>query len=115
MTDWTDGEPLLLYGECRACGQRWALPRERCPRCGSDKTSRRPSSGRGTVVAVTVVHRAPGGDVHPPTPFGLCLVVLAEGVRVMGRADPALAVGDHVTVAFPAGVPEFHTTSGPEG
>lgn len=89
---------------CGDCGHRWYLRREACPRCASERVTTAPASGPGTVAAVTVVHRAPR-EGHPPTPFGLCLVDLAEGVRVMCRNDPGLAVGAEVTVAVRDGLP----------
>lgn len=107
MTDWTDGAATLSYAECRGCGHRWYLPRECCPRCGSAGPARVPSSGTGTVAAITTVHRAPPGGPHPAVPFHLCLVDLDEGPRVMGRAASGLAVGDRVAVTFPDAVPEF--------
>ncbi|AEA24699.1 Zn-ribbon domain-containing OB-fold protein [Pseudonocardia benzenivorans] len=88
---------------CAPCGHRWYLRREACPRCGSQRVSTAPASGPGTVAAVTVVHRAPR-EGHPPTPFGLCLVDLAEGVRVMCRCEPGLAPGAEVRVAIEGGL-----------
>lgn len=107
MTDWTGGEPRICYDECRACARRWALPRTACPHCGAPDPHRRPSSGAGTVAAMTVVHRAPAGGHHRPTPFALVLVDLDEGVRAMGRADGVGGVGDRVLARFPDGVPSF--------
>jgi uncharacterized OB-fold protein len=59
------------------------------------------------VAAVTTVHRAPAGGHHPPTPFGICLVELDEGVRVMGRCGPGVSIGDVVAVEVPEGIPHF--------
>lgn len=87
--------PLLQI--CAARGHRWYLRRDACPACGGADVSIAPASGPGRVTAVTVVHRAPR-EGHPPTPFALCLLDLAEGVRVMCRCDPGLAVGTEVTV-----------------
>ncbi|WP_433288181.1 Zn-ribbon domain-containing OB-fold protein [Pseudonocardia sp. CA-142604] len=105
--DWTRGIPRILYSRCRRCGRRGYLPRDRCPTCGHDTIDRLPSDGVGTVTAITVVHRAPRGAEHPPTPFGICLVDLDEQVRAMGRCAPTLAVGDRVRAGFTNEVPHF--------
>ncbi|MCE3550647.1 OB-fold domain-containing protein [Pseudonocardia sp. RS11V-5] len=107
MTDWTAGEPQVCFDECRSCARRWPLPRAACPHCGTPDPQRRGAAGTGTVAALTVVHRAPEGAPHPPTPFALVLVDLDEGVRVMGRAAGVSAVGERVAVGFPDGVPSF--------
>lgn len=107
MRDWTQGVAQLVYQQCARCGHRWYLPRPACPRCAATAVERRRSTGIGTVVAVTTVHRAPAGGHHPPTPFGICLVELAEAVRVMGRCPTDLAPGDRVGVDFRDGVPRF--------
>jgi uncharacterized protein len=107
--DWTRGIPRILYSRCRPCGRRGYLPRERCPSCGHGKIDRLPSEGIGTITAITVVHQAPRGGDHPPTPFAICLVELDEQVRAMGRCAPTLTVGDRVRAGFTHGVPHFET------
>lgn len=107
--DWTRGIPRILYSRCRRCGRRGYLPRECCPACGHGEIDRVPSDGVGTITAITVVHQAPRGADHPPTPFGICLVELDEQVRAMGRCAPTLKVGDRVRAGFGHGVPLFET------
>lgn len=107
MKGWAQGVAQLVYERCGRCGHRWYLPRPCCPRCADPAVERRCSAGIGTVVAVTTVHRAPTGAPHPPTPFGICLVQLAEDVRVMGRCPADVAPGDRVGVGFPDGIPYF--------
>jgi uncharacterized OB-fold protein len=85
-----------VISECRRCTHRWYLPHDRCPNCGTTEHRRWPSTGIGTAAAVTVT-RAPSGGGHPDVPFGICLVDLDEGVRVMGRAALTTQVGDRFT------------------
>jgi len=58
------------------------------------------------------VHRAPSDDFKALAPYRIVLVDLEEGVRVMGHADPGLAIGDRVrcTVRRIAGRPLPHFT-----
>jgi uncharacterized protein len=99
--DWTAGEPVLLVRRCDACGQRWYLPRDACPRCGGVAISAEPSAGRGVVVAATTVHRTTSSE-PASGPIGIALVDLDEGVRVMGRCPPSTSIGRRVVVRFVA-------------
>ena len=82
--------------ECRACGDRWYLPRSLCRSCGSDRVENLPAGGDGVVHASTTIHRAPGPEFADAVPYGIVLVDLDEGVRVMGRAPPDIAIGTRV-------------------
>jgi uncharacterized OB-fold protein len=61
-----------------------------------------PSSGRGTVYSVTVVHRVPGPGFD--TPFALAVVDLEDGAtmltHIVGCAPAEVAVGMRVRVDF---------------
>jgi uncharacterized OB-fold protein len=61
----------------------------------------RVSAGRGAVYATTVVHRR-GED-----PYGVSLVDLDEGFRMMSRVDGEHAIGTRVRVRFEDEVPMF--------
>jgi uncharacterized protein len=104
--DWTTGIDALVISECRRCTHRWYLPHQRCPNCGTTEHRRLPSTGIGTAAAVTVT-RAPSGGSHPDVPFGICLVDLDDGVRVMGRAALTTQVGDRVHVTWEGHQPVF--------
>jgi uncharacterized OB-fold protein len=97
--DWTEGAPRLVVSRCAECGHRWYFRRPRCPRCGSPRVQRSISAGSGVVAGRTLLH--PASD----PPFGVCLVDLDEGVRVMARCDPGLGVGEDVAVTVQDGVP----------
>jgi uncharacterized protein len=86
----------LAYQSCPSCGAVQAVPRNFCHRCGARDPEWRVSEGRGTVAAVTTLNRAPTPAYRERVPYGIVLVDLAEGYRVMGHAEPGLAVGDRV-------------------
>lgn len=108
VADWTRGAPELLLQACAACGHRWYLRRPCCPRCRAPDPDLHPVAGGGRLVAVTTVHRGPGGVDTPPPPYTLALVDLDDGVRVMARCDPDARPGDHVRLYFPTDPPQPH-------
>jgi len=68
---------------CEDCGKSHFFPRVNCPHCGSTTISWHRASGKGEVHTTTTVRRRPesGGD------YNVCMVELAEGVRMMSRVD----------------------------
>ncbi|MWB78754.1 DNA-binding protein [Pseudooceanicola sp. 216_PA32_1] len=86
----------IRYQECRACGDRWALPRGLCRRCGSDDLAWQDSGGAGRVYSLTTQHRAPSRDFPVAPPWRIGLVDLDEGPRVMCHLDEAAAIGSRV-------------------
>lgn len=92
---------------CAACARHVFYPRVLCPHCGGDQLDWVPASGRGTVYSTTVVRRKPadGGD------YNVCLVDLAEGVRMMSRVaglPPAeVKIGMAVNARIAEGLVEF--------
>jgi uncharacterized OB-fold protein len=50
--------------------------------------------GHGIVHATTLVQRAPSEEFRAIVPYRIVLVDMAEGFRVMGHAEPSLAIGD---------------------
>lgn len=98
-----EGRFLIMH--CRACDRPYFYPRRYCPRCWSDDTEWRESSGRGTVYSYSVIHQNPAPPFRDWAPYAVVLVDLEEGVRVMGNWDraldfDALAVGLPVQVTF---------------
>nr|BFE38918.1 hypothetical protein GCM10010200_111690 [Actinomadura rugatobispora] len=67
----------LLIPRCADCGTRFFVPEPVCPGCLSADWSYEPSSGRGAVYSVTVVHRAPGPGFE--VPFALAVIDLDDG------------------------------------
>lgn len=96
-SDWTHGGDKLVFQQCSACHQTFYFHRSFCPSCGDAAPITLPSRGRGTVHASTLVQRAPSDEFRAIVPYCIVLVDMAEGFRVMGHADPALAIGDAVT------------------
>jgi uncharacterized protein len=89
---------------CVPCDRLVWYPRRRCHRCGSDDLRWETLSGRASVYAFTVVHRAPDPSVE--VPYVVALVDLEEGARVMTNLvgiDPQdVRVGLPVEVRFRA-------------
>jgi uncharacterized OB-fold protein len=93
--------------KCAVCAKHVFYPRVLCPHCGSDRLKWVAPSGRGTVYSTTVVRRKPadGGD------YNVCLVDLAEGVRMMSRVvsiDPQqVMIGMDVKARIAGSLVEF--------
>lgn len=91
---------LLKYLSCQDCHTAQTLYRYACRRCGSTRLTWAESSGRGEVLALTVIQRAPSDAFRGLVPYTLLLVTLAEGARVMGHGEAGLAIGDAVVACF---------------
>ena len=93
----------LTLPRCDACGHHIWYPRSWCPTCGSEAVTRVALSGRGTVYACTVLHRATG-PWAAAAPFVVAYVELEEGPRILTNIvsdDPAdVRVGDPVRARF---------------
>ena len=90
----------IRYQACLACGAAQTLPRYACRQCGSPRLEWRTASGRGTVHSVAVVMRAPSDEFRPLAPYTLAIVELEEKARLMGHAEPGVAIGDAVAADF---------------
>jgi uncharacterized OB-fold protein len=110
--DWTQGEATIAYQRCKGCGGVWYFRRDFCPRCGAREPATLQSSGRGSIYARTLVHRAPSEALRPRVPYLIALVDMEEGFRMMGQADAGLAIGERVQARFERFgetlVPYFH-------
>ena len=91
---------VLRYQRCDGCGCAQRLARYACERCGSDRLSWLDAGGTGKVYAVSEVVRAPSATFRAMVPYTLVLVDLDEGARVMGHAEPGVAIGDRVVAGF---------------
>ena len=76
-------EGRILLQRCTDCDKHIFFPRVLCPHCGGTDLSWSEASGEGTVYTTTIIRRKPerGGD------YNLCMVDMAEGVRMMSRVD----------------------------
>jgi uncharacterized OB-fold protein len=76
----------LLGSQCEACGEIALGRRNTCSNCGGSKLTEKQLSRRGTLWTYTVIRHKPPGDYKGPdpfVPFGLGLIELPEGIRVM--------------------------------
>lgn len=89
----------LAYQRCADCGAAQAFARPFCARCGG-AVSWETSAGAGRIAAMTVIHRAPTQEYRALAPYGIALVDLDEGCRIMAHAETDLAVGDRVAARF---------------
>jgi uncharacterized protein len=88
----TDGAtPTLLGSRCAACGAHHFPRHDTCPYCSTEDPAPTELSGSGTLWAWTAVTAAPPG-YEGEVPYGLGVVELPEGIRVITRlteSDPA--------------------------
>jgi len=93
----TDGAtPALLGSRCLVCGAHHFPQQDTCPYCAAEGPSPVELSRRGSLWAWTAVTAAPPG-YQGEIPFGLGIVELPEGIRIITRlsaSDPgALSPG----------------------
>ena len=78
---------LRLRGsKCAKCGEVALGQASSCPNCGSGEVADIALSTHGELWSFTIIHHRPPGDYLGPAvfePFGLGLVELAEGIRVL--------------------------------
>ena len=95
-------EHRLVVPRCEKCGRHFFPPERLCPSCGSDVWCGVDCAGTGSVVAFTVVHRAPSPDFD--VPYVVAVVALDEGCELLTNLvldDPGSAgVGMRVRVDF---------------
>lgn len=88
LTDALDdlAQVRLVGARCGACGETSLGAAEWCPNCGREGVEIVPLSDRGVLWSFTIVRHSPPGDYRGPkpfAPFGLGLVELPDGVRVL--------------------------------
>jgi len=83
----TDLDQVRLSGSrCSECGETSLGRTSLCANCGRETVSEISLSKRGTLWTYTVVRHRPPGDYKGPdpfVPFGLGLVELPDGLRVL--------------------------------
>ncbi len=91
--------PALLGSRCEACGSHLFPRTDACTYCAADAPTAVELSGRGTLWSWTAVTAPPPG-YEGDIPFGIGVVELPEGVRVITRlteSDPGrLAEGQEM-------------------
>jgi uncharacterized OB-fold protein len=95
-------EGALLIQKCRACEHFQHYARPFCLRCDSEDLEMVRSSGRGTILSYTVVHRTPYTDIA--TPYVVALIRLDENVTILSHIVEAdfgrISCDKRVTVMF---------------
>ncbi len=90
--------PSVVLQRCETCGCLSALARGFCAACGSHKVIPFAVSGRCVVWSVTCVHASTPGNQETASPFGIALVRLECGVKIMLRVPVGLIIGDRVDI-----------------
>ncbi len=90
----------LRYQRCAQCGHVQAIPRALCAHCHATSLAWQRASGRGRVLSVTTVRRAPTPAFA--TPYAIALLDMEEGFRLMAnvRGTHELAIGAPVRIVF---------------
>jgi uncharacterized OB-fold protein len=97
---WTDGADAILYQSCGACRHVWYFRRAFCPSCGDAPPQTHRASGKGMVYAATLVRRAATPEAKAHVPYGILLIDMAEGFRIMAHGDGDLKIGDCTLIEF---------------
>lgn len=110
----------LAIQRCTHCTHPFLYPRLWCPKCWAPEPKWECASGKGVVIACTVVYQAPYESYAALVPYVLAIVRLSEGPQLMANVvdcDPtAVTVGMAVTVRFEqrgdVSVPQFAPEQG---
>jgi uncharacterized OB-fold protein len=90
-----DLEQVRLQGtRCTSCNETTLGRNSVCPNCGRDELISVPLARRGELWTYTIVRHRPPGDYRGPDPFepfGLGLVELPEGLRVVAPLEADIA------------------------
>jgi uncharacterized OB-fold protein len=90
----------LAGSTCVSCGETSLGKAEVCPNCGRSTVREVPLSDRGVLWSFTVVRHQPPGDYRGPdpfVPFGLGLVELPDGLRVLSPIECSV---DQLTIGL---------------
>lgn len=80
-------EGKLLIKRCRSCSKSYYYPRRFCPACWSEDTEWVSASRLGTIYSCSAVHQNPAQPFNDLCPYGVVLVDLEEGPRMMVNWD----------------------------
>lgn len=90
----------LIGSKCGTCGEASLGKRPTCPNCGRIGIEEVPLSQKGKLWTYTVIRHRPPGDYKGPepfVPFGLGLVELPEGIRVLSPIEMDI---DHLKIGM---------------
>jgi hypothetical protein len=77
----------LRFQRCDDCRAWRHMPRYTCAACGSSKWSWALSSGRGKLYSWTVTHRSFHPAFNDDVPYGVAVVELEEGLRMVSHIE----------------------------
>lgn len=80
---------VIVVQECGACGRRRFGRLGACPYCGTVGGTDVEVSGAGVVHSFVRVHRALTAAMADDVPYAIATVELDDGVRMLGRVEPA--------------------------
>jgi uncharacterized OB-fold protein len=100
---WRNGQ--LLLQRCGGCDAVIFYPRPLCPECWSQQLSFHEATGRGRIVAFSLVHRPNHPSFNEETPIVLAEIELHEGPSMISRVVgcDADAVRSGMTVSLVTG------------
>ena len=95
----------LMIKRCKDCSKIYYYPRKFCPGCWSENTEWIESKRRGKIYTYSTVHQNPAQPFAGLCPYGVVLVDLDEGPRMMVNWDFNLSpdqmkCGMEIEVAF---------------
>ncbi|MDP3137367.1 MAG: OB-fold domain-containing protein [Burkholderiaceae bacterium] len=90
---------VLPYRGCDHCGAITFVPRLACAQCSSDMVWRE-SAGRGTVYAVTRVHKSTVTAAGMAAPYTIGYVQLDEGFLMLTTFTRPCTIGERVAIEF---------------
>jgi uncharacterized OB-fold protein len=93
-------EHELWLRHCKACDSTYFYPRDICPGCFSRDTDWIQSSGRATLHAFAIVHRAPAPAFRGKEPFVTAIVELEGGARMPTNIVDVEADPEHVKIGM---------------
>ena len=100
----------LSFQRCLSCRTWRHVPRDMCDECGSDQWEWAKSSGKGKIFSWTVVHRALHPSFKEDIPYGVAIVEMDEGVRIVSQVvdcpTDEIRLGMPVTIVYDDVTPE---------
>lgn len=93
----------FLLQHCSRCRHVQFYPRPLCTQCHGSDLEWRAAGGGGRIHSYTIVYRGPGPAFDADVPYGLVLVDLDEGPRILANlrgASEGVEIGSRVRLYF---------------
>ena len=114
-------EGRLVVQRCAECRKAASYPRPLCPHCWSDRFAFETASGRGKIVAWSLVHRPNHESFFAEAPIVLAEIALPEGTSIIARVlcEPHSVCSGQSVELVPDGerypLPTFRPAGGSKG